>query len=274
MDPGRLPRAAASAMASILVAGCTIVPSVIHRTQGHLSDGKTFVMDLYYGGGNAVGVNATLYADVAPGTAATVELTGTQHWRCTGKFQSHEGNPWPETENLPELNVSFLPPAGSYTVTARIASKGGEVHAPATPPYNSGPDAQTGMWVRGPGCVLIADTAAQQRAYLKTDLKGLRYLVLRVNRVILVQEKLRGMLDGVDAVLAPVLSGTAPDTAGTVYPIAAQKLRALRAAAVDAEIIPYPPDLANGDPLPPSNLPQLEAAIDETIAMLDQSGLK
>jgi hypothetical protein len=147
-----------------------------HWANGHISGSKTFALDLVYGGNSselAVGV----YADVPDGTEGVVEVTGPRHWRCNGQFRKPQPNrgllPW-DKENLPGLvlgsstdpaiNVSV--PSGSYTVTARIPSMNAEVKESATLDQGHGSNLQVVVIPHDPDCLLIADTRAQQKAFV------------------------------------------------------------------------------------------------------------
>jgi hypothetical protein len=117
-----------------LLSGCGPLDTS-HWATGHFSGNKTIALTLGYGG-NSFALAASVFADVADGTAGTVEVTGVQHWRCQGNFRTHQAEggvfPW-DIENLPGFEppnssdpvLNFFVPKGSYTVTVRIPA----VHA-------------------------------------------------------------------------------------------------------------------------------------------------
>src|SRR6266851_6330951 len=123
------------AVASVL-SGCGPLDKS-HWAKGHVSGNKTFALDLVYGG-NSTNLAMGAYADVPDGTAATVDVTGGQHWRCQGQFRAHQSQtgvfPW-DMENLPGFTVppgsdpaqNFSVPSGSYTVTVRIPAMKAEL---------------------------------------------------------------------------------------------------------------------------------------------------
>jgi hypothetical protein len=147
-----------------------------HWVTGHVPGDKTFALDLVYGG-NSSNLAVGAYADVPDSTDGIVEVTGTQHWRCQGQFRKPRPNrgvfPW-DNENLPGLTlgsstdpaVNFSIPKGSYTVTARIPAMKAEVKESATLDRGYGASLQLVVIPHDPDCTLIADTRAQQKAFI------------------------------------------------------------------------------------------------------------
>lgn len=170
------------AVASVL-SGCGPVDKS-HSVSGQFSGNKTIALSLGYGG-NSSTLAASAYADVADGTAGTVEVTGGQHWRCQGQFRTHQNErgtfPW-DVENFPEFIpptssdpvLNFGVPSGSYVVTVRIPAMKAELKESARLEQGSGPNPQTLLYFHDRGCVLIADTLAQQKAYVTQYLDGMK----------------------------------------------------------------------------------------------------
>ncbi len=245
-----------------LLAGCGPLDKS-HWASGHLSADKTFAIDLVYGG-NSSALAAAAYADVADGTAGTVELTGVEHWRCQGQFRTHQKNrgllPW-DPENLPELTtpagdpvVNLSVPPGSYTVTVRIPALQAELKESATLDRGRHSDARTG-YSHDEGCILVADTLAQQKAFIAQYLDGMQRIARELGK-----SDLRSLVDQARQEYASANESTDPAVIGTRYSLVAKSLMDLKDAA-----------RADFPDLPPFQLIQ---AADDTIALLSQEGLR
>jgi hypothetical protein len=235
-----------------------------HWATGHFSGNKTIAITLGYGG-NADSLAASVYADVADGTAGTVEVTGVQHWRCQGQFRTHHSEsgtfPW-DIENLPgfvpptttdDPVLNFFVPKGSYTVTVRIPAVHAELKASATLERGSGPNPQTLLYFHDPGCALIADTTAEQRALITQYLDGMQLTARRLSK-----PDLRAFVDQARQENALANQSTDPVVVQSSYARIARILVSLG-------------DVARADfPDPPRDIMQ---AISETMPLLAQSGL-
>jgi len=250
------------AVASVL-SGCGPLDKS-HWAKGHVSGNKTFALDLVYGG-NSTNLAMGAYADVPDGTAATVDVTGGQHWRCQGQFRAHQSQtgvfPW-DMENLPGFTVprgsdpaqNFSVPSGSYTVTVRIPAMKAELKESATLEQGSGPNPQTLLYFHDPGCVLIADTLAQQKAYVTQYLDGMKLTATRLGK-----QDLRTLVDQAGQENALVNQSTDPAVVQSRYARMAKTLLTI-GDAVRAEF-----------PDPPADIIQ---AINDTMPLLSQTGLR
>jgi hypothetical protein len=245
-----------------LLSGCGPLDKS-HWATGHFSGNKTIALTLGYGG-NSFALAASVFADVADGTAGTVEVTGVQHWRCQGNFRTHQAEggvfPW-DIENLPGFEppnssdpvLNFFVPKGSYTVTVRIPAVHAELKKSATLDRGSGPNPQTFLYFHDSGCVLIADTAAQQRAFITQYLNGMRLTTKRLGK-----PDLRSLVDQAQQENESANQSTEPALVQSHY-------------ARIAEILASMGDAARGEfPDPPADLMQ---AIGDTAPLLSQSGL-
>jgi len=234
-----------------------------HWATGHVSGNKTFALDLVYGG-NSTNLAMGAYADVPDGTAATVDVTGGQHWRCQGQFRTHQSQrgvfPW-DMENLPGFTLptasdpvqNFSVPPGSYTVTVRIPSVQGELKESATLDRGSGPNPQTLLYFHDPGCVLIADTVAQQKAFVTQYLDGMQLTATRLGK-----SDLRTLVDQARKENASASQSIDPAVIQSHYARIAKILLSI-GDAVRAEF-----------PDPPADIMQ---AITDTMPLLSQTGL-
>ncbi len=247
--------------AAALLAGCGPLDKS-HWATGHVPGNKTFAIDLAYGG-NSSALAAAAYADVADGTAGTTELTGVEHWRCQGQFRTHPSNggllPW-DKENLPELTtpagdpvVNFGVPPGSYTVTVRIPALKAELKESAK--LDQGRHSNVRDHNHDAGCVLIADTAAQQKAFITQYLDGMQQMARELSK-----PDLRTLVDQARQEYASANDSTDPAVTATRYSLVAKSLSDLKDAA-----------RADFPNLPPFVLMQ---AADDTIALLSQTGLQ
>ncbi len=242
-----------------LLAGCGPLDKS-HWETGHFS-GKTFALDLVYGGKSSA-LSAAAYADVVDGTAGTVELTGVEHWRCQGQFRTHQKNrgllPW-DPENLPELTtpagdpvVNFSVPPGSYTVTVRILVAQAELRETATLDQGRRSDVRGG-YNHDDGCVLIADTMTQQKAFIAQYLDGMQRMARELGK-----PDLRSLVDQARQEDSSATQSTDPVVVQSHY-------------ARIASILVSTGDAARADfPDPPRDLMQ---AISDTLSLLAQSGL-
>jgi hypothetical protein len=244
-----------------LLAGCGPLDKS-HWATGRLPGNKTFAIDLVYGG-NSSALAAAAYADVADGTAGITELTGVEHWRCQGQFRTHPSNggllPW-DKENLPELTtpagvpvVNFGVPPGSYTVTVRIPALKAELKESAT--LDQGRHSDVRDYNHDAGCALIADTAAQQKAYITQYLDGMQRIARELGK-----PDLRSLVDQARQQYASATESTDPALTGIRYSLVAKSLSDLKDAA-----------RADFPNLPPFVLIQ---AADDTIALLSETGLQ
>jgi hypothetical protein len=235
-----------------------------HWVTGHVSANKTFALDLVYGG-NSTNLAMGAYADVPDGTAGTVDVTGGQHWRCQGQFRTQQSQrgafPW-DMENLPGFTVppasdpaqNFSVPPGSYTVTVRIPALKAEVKESATLEQGSGPNPQTLLFFHDPGCVLIADSVAQQKAFITQYLDGMKLTAKRLGK-----EDLRTLVDQARQESALANQSTDPAVVQSRYARIARILLSI-GDAVRAEF-----------PNPPADIMQ---AIDDTLPLLSQTALR
>jgi hypothetical protein len=233
-----------------------------HWAAGHLSGNKTFALDLVYGGKSST-LAAAAYADVADGTAGTLELTGKEHWRCQGQFRAHVSNggllPW-DPENLPALTtpdggpvVNFSVPPGSYTVRVRIPMVHADLKESATLDRGRRSDARTG-YNHDAGCVPVADTLAQQKALITQYLDGMQQIAHGLGKA-----DLRTLIDQAREESASANQSTDPAAILSQYSLVTKNLNELKDAA-----------RADFPNLPPYVLIQ---AADDTMALLSQTGL-
>lgn len=222
-------------------------------------------MDIF-DNGQPNGFWVAVYADVAPGTQATVELTGPMHWHCTARLQTKSSDDWDATKNLPTFGVGAGDPvSGSYKIVVTIPSAGGKLEGIASVDrYHAGID-QMGLHGHNTLCALVADSAAQQRDYLGQDVKALRRIITHLEEPPAVVQQLSAILDGVDQTLAPSLT-TNSASGSSAYADAATRLRQLSATAKQSESVP---SIYVG--LPHFTLEQLEQVANDTIDMVTQS---
>jgi hypothetical protein len=235
-----------------------------HWVKGHVSGNKTFALDLVYGG-NSTNLAMGAYADVPDGTAGTVDVTGGQHWRCQGQFRTQQSQrglfPW-DMENLPGFTVppasypaqNFSVPPGSYTVTVRIPAMKAELKESATLLQGSAPNPQTLLFFHDPGCVLIADSLAQQKAFITQYLDGMKLTARRLGK-----EDLRALVDQARQENALANQSTDPAVVQSRYARIAKILLTI-GDALPAEF-----------PDPPTDIMQ---AITDTMPLLSQTGLR
>jgi hypothetical protein len=234
-----------------------------HWATGHLAGNKALALDLVYGG-NSSTLAAAAYADVADGTAGTLELTGQEHWRCQGQFRTPPPNrgllPW-DAEKLPALTtpdgapvVNFSVPPGSYTVTVRIPAVHADLKESATLDHGRRSDARTG-YNHDAGCVPVADTLAQQRVLITQYLDGMQRIAKELGK-----PDLRTLVDQAREESASANQATDPAVIRSQYSLATKSLNDLK-------------DTARADfpNLPPFVLIQ---AADDTMALLSQTGLR
>jgi hypothetical protein len=239
-----------------------------HRTTGHASGGKAIAIDLSYRYG-LPGMGVQAYADIADHTAGTVEVTGPQHWRCQGQFRAHtaadfvlpwdiEAKPWfvpdgaPGGETNPGLMVEV--PPGSYTVTLRIPAVHAELKQSASIENPNGPDPSTGLPQHDPGCVLIADTAAQQKAVIAQYLSAMHLRAREFGK-----QDLRDLVAQAQEQFASANQATDPAAIQARYSEVARTLAQFK----DAVRTDFPD-------LPPMHVIW---ATEDAIALLSQSGL-
>jgi hypothetical protein len=235
-----------------------------HWVTGHVSGNKTFALDLVYGG-NSTNLAMGAYADVPDGTAGTVDVTGGQHWRCQGQFRTQQSQrglfPW-DMENLPGFTVlptsypaqNFSVPPGSYTVTVRIPAMKAELKESATLEQGSGPNPQTLLFFHDPGCVLIADSVAQQKAFITQYLDGMKLTARRLGK-----EDLRALVDQARQENALANQSTDPTVVQSRYARIAKILLTI-GDAVRAEFPDSPTDIMQ--------------AITDTMPLLSQTDLR
>jgi len=158
----------------------------------------------------------------------------------------------PPTSSDPVLNFSV--PSGSYTVTVRIPAVQAELKKAATLVQGSGPDAQIGLYQHDPGCVLIADTAAQQKAFIAQYLNAVHARVKELGK-----QDLRDLIAQAQQQFAAANQATDPAVIQSRYSEMARTLAEFK----DAIAVDFPD-------LPPAHVIW---ATDDAIALLSQSGL-
>jgi len=255
-------------VAAMTLASLTSCAAFTHRTQGNLSDGKTFAVDLVYGG-NALGFNVVAFADVRQGTSASVEVSGPMHWRCAAKFQAHSQDSWDQVDNLPSFRVAVAPPVGSYKVVVNIPGRGSQLtsHVEVDVHHRGVPNPVSGVWWHDPACTLVADSASQQRDYVALYTNGLRRMIDHLNEPESVRQQLRSILGNADEVLAPVLTGQDQTAAPAAHATAVERLRALSSAAGAAKSV-APVYVGSS-----FTLQQLQDVTNDTIEILSQPAL-
>ena len=238
-----------------------------HRTTGHLANGKAFAVDIGYAD-KGVGFSVSGHADVADGTPATVDVTGPMHFRCHPTFQPPAAHDGDAIDNLPSFGLAFVPPSGSYTVIVEVPGSGGKLTSHVDlDKYHGGGPPTSGAWWHDRGCILVADSAAQQRDYVARDISELRRRIEALNEPLFVKQKLQTTLDGSDQLLVSLTSAQDQAATTAAYTAAIQRLHRL-SSVVDA-VREVPPDDPYG-----FTLQQVQDQIDETIGMLSQSGLQ
>jgi hypothetical protein len=138
----RLIRIVAAAMVAMVVAGCS--PADHYRENivtGTFAGGKLIALNQFVGTGTPSGVTVIeAYADVSDHTPGTLDISGPQHWRCTGVFRVPSDVPSPglfdgdqdKALRLPSWmlpgmeakGVGFAGPPGTYQVTIEMPSLG------------------------------------------------------------------------------------------------------------------------------------------------------
>jgi hypothetical protein len=129
-----------------------------------------------------------------------------------------------------------------------------ELKQSATLVQGSGPNPQTLLYFHDPGCVLIADSVAQQKAFITQYLDGMKLTARRLGK-----EDLRMLVDQARQENALADQSTDPAVVKSRYARVARILLSI-GDAVRAEF-----------PNPPADIMQ---AIDDTLPLLSQTGLR
>ncbi len=129
-----------------------------------------------------------------------------------------------------------------------------ELKESATLEQGSGPNPQTLLYFHDPGCLLIADTLAQQKAYVTQYLDGMKLTARRLGK-----QDLRTLVDQAGQENGLVNQSTDPAVVQSRYARIAKILLTI-GDAVRAEF-----------PDPPADIMQ---AISDTMPLLSQTGLR
>lgn len=189
-----------AAAVAIAVAGCG--PLADHHRQNLVSgsfDGGRLIALNEWVGGNSVGSNLEAYADVPDRSPAVLDVSGPEHWRCSGTLRTHpqvSSGTFLESKddrlkdqvlNLPSFvitgesapGVGFGGPAGSYRIMIEVPSRSAK-YSHNWKLGDGGWSPITMLYDNRPACQQLADTAAQQRTIgdrylnaLQRVLKGL-----------------------------------------------------------------------------------------------------
>ena len=200
-------------MVAIVVSGCgeTFFNNLV---TGTFDGGKLIALNSWVGG-NSVGNNIDAYADVADQTAATLDFSGPEHWRCAGTFRNPSDVP--STGGLFESDqdkkrdrvvvlpsfvlsrntspgVGFGGPAGTYKVTIEVPS----VPAKFSHTWSLGDGGYnpiTKLYGNQPECTQIADMLMQQQSIVDQRLLDLQNVLDRAMASPKVRSQLRVLLD-------------------------------------------------------------------------------
>ena len=234
-----------------------------HWATGRFQGDKVISLNARYDASSAA-LTISAYADAPDGATAVLELTGPEHWRCDGGFRQHPSATTfaGDNQNLPYFvaggatysTVNFFVPAGSYTATIQISGFHASLDERVELDHGSAPDADTGLEQQDPGCVRVADSAAQQKDLIGNYIRGIQLIVKRLGK-----SDLRTIADKAQQALMRANALSDPAVIRSANLSAARILRTLGDAA-RAEF-----------PNPPSSLMQ---AIDDAVALLSQSGLR
>lgn len=246
-----------------VLASCQNPIDTSHWATGRFQGDKVISLNARYDASSAA-LTISAYADVPDGATAVLELTGPEHWRCDGGFRQHPSATTfaGDNQNLPYFvaggatysTVNFFVPAGSYTATIQIPGFHASLDERVKLDHGSAPDADTGLEQQDPGCVRVADSAAQQKDLIGNYIRGIQLIVKRLGK-----SDLRTIADKAQQALMRANALSDPAVIRSANLSAARILRTLGDAA-RAEF-----------PNPPSSLMQ---AIDDAVALLSQSGLR